>query len=81
MAFTLHDIDPELDRKLTDRARRENLSKNQLVKRILARAMGMSKRGANDDYREFLGQWSAEEKATFDRRQAENERVDHGEWR
>lgn len=80
MAFTIHDIDPELDRKLTERARRENLSKNQLVKRILARAMGVSPQGA-DDYREFVGQWSAREKAAFDRRQADNERVDDEDWR
>ncbi len=81
MAFTLHDVDPDLDRKLTERARRENLSKNQLVKRILARAMGISKSEADDDYREFLGQWSAREKAAFDRRQAANERVDGEDWR
>lgn len=81
MGFTLHDIDPDLDRKLTERARRENLSKNQLVKRILARAMGMSKPETADDYREFLGQWSAREKAAFDRRQAHNERVDEADWR
>ena len=81
MAFTLHDIDPELDRRLTDRARRENLSKNQLVKRILARAMGVSTRGSDDDYREFLGQWSAQEKAAFNRRQADNERIDDRDWR
>ncbi|MFW6260242.1 MAG: hypothetical protein ACOC6J_01530 [Spirochaetota bacterium] len=81
MAFTLHDIDPDLDRKLTERAHRENLSKNQLVKRILARAMGMSKEASDDDYREFLGRWNAREKAAFDRRQADNERIDDGEWR
>ncbi|MFW6293346.1 MAG: hypothetical protein ACOC7V_13610 [Spirochaetota bacterium] len=63
MTFTFHDIEPELDRKPTDRAQRENLSKNQLVKRILARATGMSTRASEVDYREFLGQWSAEEKA------------------
>ena len=81
MAFTVHDIDPELDRRLTDRARRENLSKNQLVKRILGRAMGVSIQGADDEYREFLGQWSAQEKAAFDRRQTDNERIDDREWR
>ncbi|HKJ84639.1 MAG TPA: hypothetical protein VKA06_01115 [Spirochaetia bacterium] len=80
MSFTVHDIDPELDQKLTDRARRENLSKNQLVKRILGRAMGVSTGGPEDDYREFLGAWSAQEKAAFDRQQKDNERIDDREW-
>jgi len=42
MALTIHGIDPELDRRLSERARRDRMSKNQLVKRLLARAMGLA---------------------------------------
>jgi hypothetical protein len=76
MAFTIHGIDRELDKRLTDRARRERISKNELVKTHLARAMGLaSSDRENDDYREFLGLWSQAEKKSFDRVLTDNERV------
>jgi len=82
MSFTIHDLDPRLNQKLTDRARHERVSKNRLVKRILARAMGLETDGdAEDEYREFLGRWSRQDLDEFERRQAENTRVDEGDWR
>ncbi len=82
MSFTIHDLDPRLNQKLTDRARHERVSKNRLVKRILARAMGLEPAGdAEDEYREFLGRWSRQDLDEFERRQAENTRVDEGDWR
>lgn len=80
MAFTIHGIDRELDRRLTERARRENISKNRLVKTLLARAVGLEPK-VDDDYREFLGLWSQAERELFERRQADNERVDDRDWK
>ena len=42
MAFTVHGMDQELEVKLTQRAKREGISRNQLAKQLLARAMGYS---------------------------------------
>ena len=61
MAFTVHGMDQELEVKLTQRAKREGISRNQLVKQLLARAMGYSDMNPeDDDYREFLGCWTQE---------------------
>jgi hypothetical protein len=49
MAFTIHGIEPELDRRLTERARQERISKNQLVKILLARAMGVATSDRQND--------------------------------
>lgn len=81
MSFTIHGIDQELDRRLTERARRERLSKNQLVKQLLARAMGFPRIDRdNDEYREFMGKWSDEQRQDFDRRQSNNQHIDHEQW-
>ena len=82
VSLTIHDLDPRLSQRLTARARREGVSESQLVKRILALALGMERSGnQNDEYREFLGRWSREDLAEFQRRQSENARVGREDWR
>lgn len=82
MGFTVHGIDRELDKRLTDRARNERISKNQLVKTLLARAMGLASTDReNDDYREFLGLWTQAERNSFDQVQTDNERVLDEDWK
>ena len=34
----------------------------------------------DDDYREFLGCWTQEEKDAFDKVQLENQRIDDEDW-
>ena len=81
MAFTVHGMDQELEVKLTQRAKREGISRNQLVKQLLARALGYSDmKSEDDDYREFLGCWTQEEKDVFDKVQLENQRIDDEDW-
>ena len=82
MAFTIHGLDEKLDDKLTERARRERMSKNKLVKKLLARAMGMESGSKElDEYREFLGRWTLEDLNEFEQRQIENRRIDTADWR
>jgi hypothetical protein len=82
MSFTIHGIDPELDERLRRRAREERVSKNRLVKRLLARAVGLGERGAQqNEYREFLGLWSEDQRQSFDDVQAENRLVDPEDWK
>lgn len=80
-SFTIHSIDPELDERLTQESRRRRTSKNRLVKDLLSRALGMAVEGyVNDDYREFCGLWTAEERREFEANQAENSRIDASDW-
>ena len=80
-SFTIHALDHNLDQRLSLEAKRSRKSKNQFVKDILARSLGMPVDGKyTDDYREFCGLWSAAEMAAFNASQAENSRVDFGDW-
>ncbi len=81
-SFTIHSIETELDVRLSDEAKKLKTSKNQLIKNVLARSMGLANAGGYaDDYREFCTVWSQEEREAFDVGQSDNERIDEGAWR
>jgi predicted transcriptional regulator len=81
-SITIHALDPELERRLTEEARRLKRSKNSLVKEMLASSLGLpGQAGRNGAYDEFLGSWSAEEEAAFRTATADHEAIDPGEWR
>jgi hypothetical protein len=81
MSITIHEIAAELNERLSLRARQEGISKNQLVKDLLARAVGLPASGGYaDDYREFCGIWTAAEQAEFEAAQRENRAVDPEDW-
>lgn len=66
-SFTIHMIDHELDTKLSAEAKKRGTSKNNLVKDLLAEALGIARHNAaNDDYRSFCGVWTAAERAEFE---------------
>ncbi|MGA2548313.1 MAG: hypothetical protein ABSF43_17340 [Rectinemataceae bacterium] len=81
-SITIHELDEELDRRLSDEARRRKRSKNALVKDLLARSLGLPTEGLeDDDYAEFCGLWSPEECQAFDAATRDNGRIDEAEWR
>ncbi len=81
-SLTIHSINPELDVRLTEEAKRNKTSKNQLVKDVLAKSLGMPNGGRYaDDYREFCRLWTQGEREAFDAFQSDNERIDEGDWR
>ncbi|MFW5785917.1 MAG: hypothetical protein ACOCYC_01620 [bacterium] len=80
-SFTIHSVDDELNRRLSEEAARRRTSKNRLVKEILERSLGLRTGGKlHDDYREFCGVWSDEERRAFDARQKDNAQVDPEAW-
>jgi predicted HicB family RNase H-like nuclease len=81
-SITIHQIDGELDQRLTAEAKRRKTSKNSLIKELLARALGLPIKGKlSDDYSEFCGLWAAEEQAEFEAVRAENSKVDPEDWK
>lgn len=81
-SLTIHAIDNDLDLRLSAEAKRNKKSKNQLIKDLLSQSLGMSITGTYaDDYREFCGIWTNSEREAFDAYQAENSRIDEGDWR
>ncbi|PKL07860.1 MAG: hypothetical protein CVV51_11955 [Spirochaetae bacterium HGW-Spirochaetae-7] len=80
-SITIHALDHNLDLRLSEEARRSKKSKNQMVKDLLARSLGMSVECKfADDYREFCGLWSTDDLAAFTTSQTDNSRVDAANW-
>jgi len=80
-SITIHKIDPDLDIRLTEEAKRRKVSKNSLIKELLAQSLGLPVDGKlSDDYSEFCGLWTAEEQREFDARLADNSRIDPEDW-
>jgi hypothetical protein len=82
-SITIHKLDEALARVLEERARREGVSINRLVKRLLRSALGLEKEPEPDHRMEFLdlfGTWSDSETAEFNRRLEELETIEPQDW-
>ena len=64
-SLTIHGIDEILDRKLKVLSRKENLSLNRTIKKILCDSFGISGKANRPDhsadFTEFLGKWKENE--------------------
>jgi hypothetical protein len=80
-SLTIHSIDAALNERLTQESRRLNKSKNQLIKELLSREMGLPVGSTYaDDYREFCGVWTLAEAAEFEKQQSDNAQIDPEDW-
>ncbi len=83
-SMTVHKIDDLLLEAIKTRAEENGESINAMIKELLAKAVGIEPcRGADEQpagYRRFLGRWSAEEAAIFERATADLETVDPRDW-
>ena len=80
-SFTIHSLNSDLNTKLTLEARNKKTSKNNLIKTILAKSMGMESGNTyTDDYREFCGLWNSTEQALFETAQQSNKLIDPEDW-
>ena len=80
-SLTIHNMDAAVYSRLYAIAEQEDLSLNQVVKRLLRDALDAltlpKKRKA--DFREFAGKWSRHEAAAFNARVART--IDAEDWR
>jgi hypothetical protein len=80
-SMTIHSIDVSIDQRLNEEASHRGMSKNQLVKDLLAGALGLKVNGAyQNDWNEFTGCWSAAERAEFDAHLSADRAIDAGDW-
>lgn len=84
--LTIRGFDPEVEAHVRDVARRERLSLNQAVMRLLRQAAGGTQEGRRDadsigaSLDDLAGTWSSEEEVRFTEAIAPLERVDSELW-
>lgn len=83
-SITIHGIDDTLAGLIQRRSAEEKISQNRLIKRILEEAFGMrvsQEYPHREDFAEFKGLWTAEERAQFEQVTGDMRQVDEDDWR
>jgi len=69
-SITIHNLDPDVSRLIDQQAAAEGLSLNQLVKRLLRKALALPSQAPAtlSGFDDFCGLWTKEEAAEFNAR-------------
>ena len=81
--LSIHSLDPEVERRIREKAQRERKSLNQTLKELLTASVGRSPQSNPDrraDFAEFAGIWSDEDVSAFEQATADMERIDGEDW-
>ena len=82
-SLTIHALDEQLSTQIRNRAREESISMNELVKRILAEALGLKAPAIpphQADFDEFFGTWSDADLQEFESGITDSSTVDPEDW-
>ncbi len=82
-SITIHELDDDLDALIRDRARREGISLDKTIKKLLEESLGIKPKDEDNRKEEFLdifGAWSEEEACEFDRITRDFEKIDPEVW-
>lgn len=85
-AITVRNLPSEVAKAIRDKARREGLSLNRAVAKLLAKATGHgedqpTRRLVHHDLDRFFGAWSREQAAEFDEALRAQREIDPEMWR
>lgn len=84
-AITVRNLPPKVAKAIQEKARKERLSLNKAVVRLLEEATGAAPRGpkrlVHHDLDRFFGSWTKEQADTFDKALKEQRQVDPEMWK
>lgn len=83
-AITVRNLPPEVAKAVKEKARKEKLSLNKAVVRLLEEATGVEKRKQKVVYHDldrFFGTWTKEEADAFDEAMREHRQIDPEMWK
>ena len=78
VTISLRNLPPEIESAITETSQREGISLNKATIRLLESFLRKPLR--NQEFDEFLGQWSKEEADAFDQALREMRKVDPLDW-
>lgn len=81
-SITIHKIDDETEKRLTELAAKEGVSLNRLIKSVLRESLGIEGKSRNNesDFAEFCGIWSEEDFEEFKQKVAPLEEINEQDW-
>ncbi len=82
--MTIHALEPAVEKRIRDKARREGRSLNRTLKTLLAESVGVRTlpcaTDRRTDFAEFRGIWSARDARDFRSATDDMETVDPADW-
>jgi len=82
-SITIHNLDTTLDSMIRKTARREGLSLNKTIIKMLEKAFGLcrNKKSNNiDEYKDLSGVWNEKDFETFEKNVSDFEKTDQSDW-
>ncbi len=84
-SLTIHGIDEILDSKLKVLSKKENLSLNRTIKKVLCDSFGISGKANrpdhSDDFAEFLGKWKENDADEMRKSLEFSRKVNMADWK
>jgi hypothetical protein len=82
-SITVHGIDGETEKLINERAKSAGTSVNKIVKKLLAKALGIGKDKPDhrDEFLDLFGVWTEDDERQFLEAAKDLETVEPGDWR
>lgn len=83
-SITIHDLDEMLDSHIREKARRQGISLNRTIKRLLQESLGIAQtnqQAKKNQFQDLFGVWSDKDEREFNLRTKSFEKVDNKDWR
>ena len=80
-SITIHGIDSDLDKKISEKSKEYGLSQNRTVKFILQNTLLSDQKASRRKmFSDLFGKWTSAEKAEFEHRISDLEKVNESDW-
>lgn len=80
-SITLHNLKPDLDKMIKRKAKKEGLSINKTVQKLLQKALGLDTERSKEDFSEFCDVWSDAEYEEFISNTGDFNKIDKEDWK
>ena len=80
-SITIHGMDDILEKKIREAAKKQRLSLNKTIKKLLEKALRINQeKNYREDYLDLFGTWSEEDLKEFKKNTRSFEKIDPGDW-
>jgi hypothetical protein len=81
-SLTIHDIDTDLGRRISEKSKEYGLSQNRTVKFILQNTLLSDKKAARREmFSDLFGAWTTAERKEFEERIEPLEKINEADWK
>lgn len=83
-SLTIHGLDTTLEELIREKAKAQNASLNQTIKKLLRKSLGINHdiiKQRREEFSEFCGVWSKKDERDFNKKTKSFEKIDDEDWK